>query len=108
MAVPTAICAMVCLGAFSSSFVLDCFCVDASGMARACCVYAGNAFGRMALGRAGVVFGRWVSFLAAGYSTLAARIDGAAMVDPFVPLSCYLAVRHSIRISCVLCPCGLH
>ena len=52
--------------------------------------------------RAGVVFGGGAAFLVAGCSTLAECLNRAAMVDPYLPFSCHAAVRHPLRISCVL------
>ena len=82
--------------------LLDRFCVDAHWMARAGTVYIGDAFRSVARLRAGFVFGSWVSFLVASYSTLAERLNCAAMVDPFILFSRHPAVRHPLRISCIL------
>src|SRR4029077_8607527 len=100
--VSTAIRARVCSQTFRACTVLECFRNDPRGMACASTVYIGDAFRSMALFRAGVVFGGWVSFLVAGCSTLAGCLGGIAMVDPFIPFSCHVAVRHPLWISTVL------
>src|SRR5262249_32116733 len=88
--------------AFSARIVLDGFGVDASRMARAGTVYTGDAFGSVALCRTGFVFGSGISFLVAGCPALAGCRDRAPVVHPPVSLPCHGAVRHPLRISCVL------
>src|SRR5262249_39003179 len=100
--VSTAIPAANWSNAFSAGFVLDCFFADASRMACAGTVHAGDAFAILALLRTGIVFCGGASVLVASCAALAGCRDRAAMVDPFVSLPCDVAVRSPFRISRVL------
>jgi hypothetical protein len=77
------------------------------GMASSGGVYARIAIGTVARRRARMFLRGRISFLVARCPALAECPDMAAMVDPRLPFSCYPAMRHPLRISCVLRSCCL-
>jgi hypothetical protein len=82
--------------------VLDDFGVDPCYMAYPHTSYAGRSVGDLAHRRASNVFWRRTLVLVACYPALAKRLNWAAMVDAFVPLSGDSAVRRPFRISGLL------
>ena len=92
-------------GARATRVMLACRRCSVGGMACSGCVYARNAIGSVACGRARILPRDRASLLVAGRSTLAECLEAARLVDYFVPLSRDVAVRYPFRISCVLRAC---
>jgi hypothetical protein len=87
--------------ALATRVLLVCRGHDVGRMAHSGRVYAGAAIRRVAHGRARMFPRRRLSFLVARCSALAQCPGVASMVDSLVPVSRYVALRHSFRISCV-------